>query len=86
MHVYIQVLKSKASLLEDQRRLTTLEPRPDFPVLLLTLVTSSRRLALARRRTTTDSDSLLVRSCIVGQVGEDGCVPGLDGEGGKQAN
>lgn len=59
-------------MLHNQRRLTTLEPSVDFAVLLLTLVTSSRCLAMPGRRATTNA--LLVMDCPLGvrQAAEDG--------------
>lgn len=59
------------------RRLSSIEPRRHLAVLLLTLVPSSRRLALARRRTATLADALVVRSAGVGEAGEDVCMPAL---------
>lgn len=48
------------------RRLSTIEAYWYLAVLLLTLMTSSRCLAVATRRTTTDSDTLVVRGFVVG--------------------
>ena len=60
------------------RSLATLEPRWNFSVLLLTLMTSSRRLSLARRRTTTTSYALAVGFRLVLQVRQDRGVPRLE--------
>jgi hypothetical protein len=59
-------------------------------VLLLTLVTSTRRLSLARGCTATNANALLVGAPVVGEVGENRCAAGLclcrlHREGGKQA-
>lgn len=86
MVAYIQVLESEPSPLEDQRRLTTLEPRMDLSMLPLTLVTPSGRLALARRRTTANPNPLLVRPLVVRQAGENGRIPGLYRERGEQVD
>lgn len=64
-------------MLEDQGRLSTLEPRLHVAVLALTLVTATRRLAIARRRTTTFPYTLVVGPLVVAEVGEDGCAPRL---------
>lgn len=52
------------------RRLTTLEAERHLSMLLLTLVTSSRCLALARAGTTTAADNVVVCSLGVGKGGE----------------
>jgi hypothetical protein len=49
------------------RRLSTIEPRGDFSMLLLTLVATSRGLTLTGRRTTTSPNSLIVRPRSIGQ-------------------
>ena len=66
MVAYIQVLESEPSPLEDQRRLTTLEPRMDLSMLLLTVVASTGRLSLSRRCAATDSNPPLVCTLVVG--------------------
>lgn len=88
------VCKTHPPMLKDQRRLTTLEPRLDFSVLSLTLVTTTRRLAVSRRSTTTFSNPLVVGTPVVAQVAQNRGVPCLRqrlglwflmyGEGGKE--
>ena len=73
----IQVHKSLPSMTDSQRRLTTLEPRVDGAMLLLTLVTATGRLSVARGGTATDADALLVGALVLLEVGEDGCAAGL---------
>lgn len=73
----ILVLKSSHTVSNVQRCLTTLEPRRHLSMLLLTLVTASRRLSLARRRAPTNTYASVVRSRIIGQRREDGGAPSL---------
>lgn len=70
-------------MLDDQRSLTTLEPRLDLSVLLLTLVTSSRRLSVARRGTATDSLLDVHGARVVGEAAEDGGISGLERQAGE---
>lgn len=51
------------------RRLTTIEPRGNLSMLLLTLMTPSRGLTLARSRTSTASDFLAVGTGVIGERG-----------------
>lgn len=83
----IHVVESTLTVDDDIRRLTTIEMRRNLPMLLLTLMTTSRGLTLARSRTTTTADALVVRGGIVGERGEDrGCAGGLElrGEEGQR--
>jgi hypothetical protein len=74
---YSPVIEPLSTLLLDQRCLTTLKPRLDFAMLPLTLVTSSRRLAMSRRRTASDTFSLLNSALNVGETGKDGRLSGI---------
>ena len=67
----------------DQGRLTTLEPRVDLAVLLLTIMTSSRGLSVTRRGTTTDSLLLVEGAGVVGEVAENRGVSGLERQAGE---
>lgn len=59
------------------RRLTTIKRSGDFSMLLLTLVTSSRRFTLSGGRSSTSSDALVVGALRIGERGEDVRVPAL---------
>lgn len=82
----VLVNETLAAVRDDQRRLTTLEPWVDLSFGLLTIHTTTRSLAIARRGTATLADALVVGAPVVGQAGEDGCASGLDGEGGEEGN
>lgn len=58
-------------------RLTTIEAIRHFSVLLLTLVTSSRRLTLSRGGTATPSNSFVVCTGVIGNGAQDGGIAGL---------
>lgn len=62
---------------DNLRRLPTIKPRRNFPMLLLTLMTAPRRLSLPGRRTPTPSDSLAVGPGVVRKRGENVCVAAL---------
>lgn len=83
---HVQVLEAFPAMAEDQGRLTTLEPRLHFPMLLLTLMTSTGRLSVAGRRSSTLADPFVVGATVVGQAGENGRASRLDRERGEQRN
>lgn len=58
-------------MLDNQRRLSTLEPRPDVSMLLLALVAPSGRLAVPGGGTATDSLAFFVRALVGRQAAED---------------
>ena len=66
IHVTLLAIRSVNDMV---RRLTTIEPRGNLSMLLLTLVTPSRSLTLARSRTSTASDSLAVGTGVIGERG-----------------
>jgi hypothetical protein len=70
-------------MLDDQRCLTTLEPRLDLSMLLLTLVTTTRCLSVSGRGTTTNSLLLVNGASVVGETAEDRRISGLEGEAGE---
>jgi hypothetical protein len=63
----IHVVEPTLTVHHNLRRLSTIEPRGDFSMLLLTLVATSRGLTLTGRRTTTSPNSLIVRPRSIGQ-------------------
>lgn len=63
----IHVVETTLTVHHDIWRLSTIEPRGDFSMLLLTLMTTSGGLTLTGRRTTTSSNSLIVRPRSIGQ-------------------
>lgn len=65
----ILVRKPPFSMNDVFRRLTTREPSRDLPVLLLTLVTATRGLSLARGGTATSSDPFVVGTWVTGERG-----------------
>lgn len=67
------VLESSLSVHHLLRRLSTVEVPRDLAMLLLTLVTTTRRLALARRGTATSSYPLVVGARVVRQIREHRC-------------
>lgn len=73
-----QVHETLPSMANDQRCLTTLPSGRHLSMLLLTLMTPTRRFSVTRRRTTADTNALVVRAFVLGEVGEDGCAPSLD--------
>jgi hypothetical protein len=81
-HVFspdVHVLKPARTLDDALRSLPALEPhRRSLAVLALPLVSSSGRLALARRRTSAAADLLLVRAGVVGDAREDRGVARLE--------
>lgn len=70
-------------MLDDQRCLTTLEPRLDLSMLLLTLVTTASRLSVSGRGTAADSFLVVNGAGVVGEAAEDGSMAGLEGEAGE---
>lgn len=70
-------------MLDDQRCLTTLEPRLDLSMLLLTLMTTTRCLSVSGRGTTTNSFLHVNSTGGVGETGEDRRIAGLEGEAGE---
>lgn len=72
----IHIVKPTLPVHHNIRRLTTIEMRRHFSMLLLTLMTTSGSLTLPRSRTTTPPDALVIRGGIVGERGEDGGVAG----------
>jgi len=62
---------------DNLRRLSTVEPRGDLSMLLLTLMTPSGSFSFPRSRTTTASDLLAVRTRIIGKRSEDVGVAAL---------
>lgn len=84
--MHLLIVETLGSPLHNQRCLATLEPRLDVAMLSLTLVTSSGRLALAGRGTTTESDALVVSSLVVAEAGEDGGIAGADGQAGEEGD
>lgn len=73
----IHIIPPPLTMHDNLRRLTTIEPRRDLPVLILTLMTTTGRLSLPRGRTTTATDLLVVGAGVIGERGEDVGVPGL---------
>lgn len=73
----IHVLEPALAMDDNIRRLTTIEARRYLSMLLLTFVTTARGFTLARSRTTTATDTLVVGRGIVGERGEDVGVAGL---------
>lgn len=73
----IHIIPPPLTMHDNLRRLTTIEPRRDLPVLILTLMTTTGRLSLPRSGTTTASDLLVVGAGVIGERGEDVGVPGL---------
>lgn len=67
----VLVGKSFAAVLDNQRRLATLEPRLNLAMLSLTLVTSSRSLSMPRGRTSSHALLLLDGAFVVRQVAQD---------------
>ena len=74
------------AMAENQWCLTTLEPGIDLAMLLLTLVTATRRLAVAGRGTATLPDALVVGAFVVREAGEDGCAPCLHRQRSKEGD
>ena len=70
----VLVHEAPRAMLENQGRLSTLKPRLHMTMLPLTLVTATRRLAVAGGWTTTFADALVVCTFVVAEVGEDGCA------------
>lgn len=79
---HILVIRSLMAVHNILRRLTTLESRRDLSMLLLTLVTPSRRLSLSTRWTTSATNALLVGLVSVVQASKNGGV--ADGEGWEE--
>lgn len=73
----LQVIETLLAKLHNQRGLTTLEPRFHLAMLTLTFVTSPRRLSMPRRRTTTDTLSVMNGALVVGEAAKNGCVSNL---------
>lgn len=73
-------------MLEDQRCLTTLEPWIDAATSFSALLTTTGRLALAGRGTTTFSNALVVSTLIVGETGEDRGASRLHRQGSEEGN
>jgi hypothetical protein len=69
---------------DDERRLTTLPPGCYLAMLLLTLVTPTRRFSVTRGRTATNANALVVCALVLGEIGEDRCAPSLDRKGGEE--
>lgn len=84
--MYSQIHETLGSMADVQRCLTTLPPSRHLSMLLLTLVTTTGRLSVARRRTATDADALVVGALVLGEVGEDGRAAGLNRQGGKEGH
>ena len=66
IHVTLLAIRSVDDMV---RRLTTIEPRGNLSMLLLALMTPSGGLTLARSRTSTASDSLVVGTGVIGKRG-----------------
>lgn len=73
----IRILESTLSMHHNIRRLTTIKARRDLSMLLLTFMTSSRGLSLARCWTTTASNTLVVGPRSVGDGSQDVSIAGL---------
>ncbi len=76
------------AMADNQWCLTTLEPRVDAATLLVALVATAGRLAIAGRGTAANTDPLLVGALVVREAREDGCAPGLwpHREGGEEGD
>lgn len=79
----IHIVETLPAVLDNQRCLSTLEPRLDLSMLALTLVTPPRRLAMARRRTTANTLPILDGALVVPEVAQDRGMARLDREAGE---
>ena len=70
----IHILKSSLPMHNLIRRLSSIETRWYFAMLLLALVAASRGLAFAAGRSATAADLLVVRAFGIGEGGQDGCI------------
>lgn len=66
--IYVLVHEAPRTMLEDQGRLSTLEPRLHMAVLPLALVTATGCLAVAGGCTTAFPDTLVVGPLIVAKI------------------
>lgn len=82
----VHIVESTFPVHDNIRRLTTIEMCGDFSMLFLTLVTTAGGFALARSRTTTSTDTLVVRGGIVGERGKDGGGAGGLGLRGEEGH
>lgn len=71
------VCEPTLSMNHNFRRLSTIEPRGDLSMLLLTLMTPTGRLSLPRSRTPTASSLFTERSRVIGKRSEDVGVAAL---------
>lgn len=83
---YLLVDKALLTMLEDEGSLTTLKPRVDLVAGLCTLHTTTSRLAIAGRGTTTSADALVVGTLVVREAGENRGAPGLHRQRGEEGD